>query len=74
MGYFLFGIDLQLSCNKIVLVLGRDHFVVFVKNGSIEFLSKFSLYSIMFYIVKFLVCNIQYVLLVDSNYIDVLVC
>ena len=38
-----------------------------MKTRKIELLSKLLLYSIMFYIVKLLVCNIQNVLLVDSN-------
>ena len=33
MGCFLFRIDLQLRCNKIVLDLGRDHYVVLWKMG-----------------------------------------
>ena len=44
-----------------------------MKNGRIELSSKFSLYSIMFYFVKLLVCNIQCVVFIDSNDIDVLV-
>ena len=45
-----------------------------MENGSIEFSVRFSLFSVMFYIVKLLVCNNQSVLLVNSNYIGVLVC
>ena len=72
MGYFFFQISLQLSVTK--LYLNSESFCGFKKNWCIELTSKFLLYSIMVYIVKLLLCNIQYVLLVDSIYIDVLVC
>ena len=54
--------------------LSSEKFCGFKKNWGIELTSKFLLYSIMVYIVKLLLCSIQHVLLVDSIYIDVLVC
>ena len=40
LGYFLFQINLQFSCNKIVLVLGRYHFVVLWKNGEYRIINE----------------------------------
>ena len=74
MGYFPFQINLQLRCNKNCACPRAGSFCGFLKNGSIELSSKVLLYSIMFYSVELLVYNLQYVLLVDSIYIDVLVC
>ena len=75
MGYFLFRIILQLSCDKIVLSkFGRNHFLVVYKNETIKLSSIFFFYSIIFDIVELLMCNFQNSLLVDSNYKGVLIC
>ena len=72
MGYFLFGINLGLSCDKIILVILMDHFRFDDKRQK-SAIVKVVVEIHFFCAVSRLMRNSQYVLTVDCNCIIQLV-